>query len=63
MIDQIIEKESTNKALIQLGHSMIIICFSTRVLKGCYDERRYKNVEKLKEIEEFLGNKGNLDED
>jgi len=30
--------------MIELGHSMIIICYSTKIMKKCYDERRYQMI-------------------
>lgn len=44
MIDQIIQKDSVNKALLQLGHYIIMIYENTRVLKKCYEDRNYKNI-------------------
>jgi hypothetical protein len=48
MVDQLIQKDSTNKPLLQLGHSIIMICEHTKIMKSCYDERSYKKIERLK---------------
>lgn len=45
-----IQKEPYSKLLCQLGHSIIMICEHTRIMKACYEEKSYKNIEKLKEI-------------
>lgn len=50
MIDQKIQKDSTNVKLVQLGHSIIIVCDSTRTLRKCYEEQNYKRIERFKEI-------------
>lgn len=62
MVDQLIQKDSTNRLLLQLGHSIVMICDHTKIMKSCYDDRNYKKIERLKEIEEFLTmNKQHLD--
>jgi hypothetical protein len=62
MVDQLIQKDSTNRLLLQLGHSIVMICDHTKIMKSCYDDRSYKKIERLKEIEEFLTiNKQHLD--
>lgn len=48
MIDQMIQKDSSNRQLLQLGHSMIMICSHTKIMKMCYDERNYKRIEREK---------------
>ena len=62
LIDQLVAKDPSSASLLQLGHSMVVIVQSTRVLKRCYESENYALIEKLKEIEEFLGmKKENLD--
>lgn len=48
MVDQMICKDSTNRQLLHLGHSILMICDHTKVMKGCYDEKNYKKIERLK---------------
>lgn len=54
MIDQLVEKDTNNTPLLQLAHSIVVICEGTRTLKKCYEDRNYRRIEKFKEIEEFL---------
>ena len=48
MIDQMIQKDNTNRSMLQLGHSIVMICDSTKILKNCYEESNYAPIEKLK---------------
>lgn len=50
MIDQLIQKDSVNKSLLQLAHSILVICDTTKTMKSCYEDGKYKRIEKLKEI-------------
>lgn len=55
LVDQLVEKDPRNPSLLQLGHSMVLVVHSSRVLRKCYEERSYLGVEGLREVEEFLG--------
>lgn len=37
MVDQLIQKDSTNKPLLQLGHYIVMICEHTKIMKSCYE--------------------------
>ena len=51
MVDQLVQKDSTNKPLLQLAHYILMICHHTNIMKNCYETRTYKNIDRLKEIE------------
>ena len=51
LIDQLVSKDVENVDLLHLGHSMVIIVESSRVLRKCYEEEQYGSIEKLKEVE------------
>lgn len=51
--DSMILKEN-NKSLIMLGHCIIMICDTTRLLKRCFEEHSYSVFVTYKDIEGFL---------
>ena len=48
-IDSEISKDKSRNILV-LGHSIVMICDCTHLLKRCYDERNYKNFGACKEL-------------
>ncbi len=41
--------------LLMLGHSLLLIYHTTKLIKDCYDSRNYAVFSNYKEIENFLG--------
>ena len=50
LIDQLLAKDTGSPSLIHLGHSMVLIVHTSKVLRKCYEEHNYSWAEKLKEI-------------
>lgn len=56
-IFQVIDQEvnrSSSRSMLQMANSIVMICNSTKILKKCYEIGDYKDVAKLKEVEDFL---------
>ena len=51
--DSMINKEN-NKSLIMLGHCIVMMCDTTKLLKRCFEEQNYSIFVSYKDIEIFL---------
>jgi len=47
--DELLSREQ-NKSALMLGHSIVMICDVTRLLKQCYEEKNYNILFNYKDI-------------